>query len=160
MAATHSKNAGTETCLKLCQINFHFNYNVKLFENFYFYVDSYDHITHFHCLFDYLRWALAQRTWHHDCIELMYSFLLERNREKQRFKFHLLMQWQTVLSDSSFPKYSSTHVAIFNTAVWQILMQCHLRTQRSCTFTEVSCLVLHRLRFCRIPWIFLQCYVW
>ncbi len=104
---------------------------LRIFMYFYFYVDSSDYITHFHCLFDYLRWALAQRTWHHDCIELMYSFLLEW----QRFKFHLLMQWQTVLSDSSFPKYSSTHVAIFNTAVWHILMQCHLRAQRSCTFT-------------------------
>ncbi len=41
------------------------------------------------------------------------------------------MQRQTVLSDSSFPKYSSTHVAIFNTTAWPFLMQC----QRSCTFT-------------------------
>ncbi len=39
-------------------------------------VDSSEYSTHFHCLLDYLRWALAQRTRQHRCIELMYGFLL------------------------------------------------------------------------------------
>ncbi len=93
-------------------------------------VDSSEYSTNFHHLFDYLRWALAQRTWQHRCMELMYSFLLE----KQIFKLHFLMQQQTVVNDSGFLKYSWAHVAIFNTAAWRFLMQCHLRAQRSSTF--------------------------
>ncbi len=44
------------------------------------------------------------------------------------------MQQHTVVNDSGFLKYSWAHVAIFNTAAWQFLMQCHLRAQRSSTF--------------------------
>ncbi len=44
------------------------------------------------------------------------------------------MQQQTVVNDSGFLKYSWAHVAIFNTAAWWFLMQCHLRAQRSSTF--------------------------
>ncbi len=93
-------------------------------------VDSSEYSTNFHHLFDYLRCALAQRTRQHRCIELMYSFLLE----KQIFKLYFLMQQQTVVNDSGFLKYSWAHVAIFNTAAWRFLMQCHLRAQRSSTF--------------------------
>ncbi len=48
---------------------------------------------------------------------------------------HFLMQQQTVVNDSGFLKYSWAHVAIFNTTAWRFLMQCHLRGQRSSTFT-------------------------
>ncbi len=44
------------------------------------------------------------------------------------------MQQQTLVNDSGFLKYSWAHVAIFNTAAWRFLMQCHLRAQRSSTF--------------------------
>ncbi len=44
------------------------------------------------------------------------------------------MQQQTVVNDCGFLKCSWAHVAIFNTAAWRFLMQCHLRAQRSSTF--------------------------
>ncbi len=44
------------------------------------------------------------------------------------------MQQQTVVNDSGFLKYSWAHVALFNTAAWRFLMQCHLRAQKSSTF--------------------------
>ncbi len=91
-------------------------------------VDSFEYSTHFHCLFDYLRWAQAKITQQHRYIELMYSFLL------QIFKLHFLMQQQTVVNDSGFLKYSWANMAIFNTAAWRFLMQCHLKAQRSSTF--------------------------
>ncbi len=50
-------------------------------------VDSSEYRTDFHCLFDNLRWALAQRTQQHSCIELMFSFLLEI----WIFKLHFFM---------------------------------------------------------------------
>ncbi len=55
-------------------------------------------------------------------------------RVEQIFKLLFLMQQQTVVNDSGFLKYSWAHVAIFNTAAWRFLMQCHLRGQRSSTF--------------------------
>ncbi len=84
-------------------------------------VEMWTHLStaHFHCLFDYQQ---------HRFIELMYSFLL------QIFKLHFLMQQQTVVNDSGFLKYSWANVAIFNTAAWWFLMQCHLKAQRSSTF--------------------------
>ncbi len=44
------------------------------------------------------------------------------------------MQRQTVVNSSSFLKYSWAHVAIFYTAAWRFLMQCHLRGQTSSKF--------------------------
>ncbi len=44
------------------------------------------------------------------------------------------MQQQNVVNKSGFLKYSWAHVAIFNTAAWRFLMQCHLRAQRSSIF--------------------------
>ncbi len=51
------------------------------------------------------------------------------------------MQQQTMVNDSGFLKYSWAHVAIFNTAAWWFLMQCHLRAQKSST----------------VNWAFLHC---
>jgi len=92
------------------------------------------HSTHFHCLFDHLRW----------CID----FSLH-NRDSSDISW--MMQRQTVLSDNGFPKYTRAHVATFNTASWWFLMQCHLRGQRLHTFTRG---LLPGLRFLWIPWIF------
>ncbi len=41
---------------------------------------------------------------------------------------------QIVVNDSGFLKYSWAHKAIFNTAAWRFLTQCHPRAQRSNTF--------------------------
>ncbi len=71
----------------------------------------------------------------------------------KRFKLHFLMQQQTVVNGSGFLKYSWAHVAIFNTAAWRFLMQCHLRAQRSCTFTALPYMYWD---FFGIPWIFSQ----
>ncbi len=80
------------------------------------------HISTVFFFFDYLRWALVLRIRCYHCIKCI-AFSLS----KRRFKLHFLMQQQTVLSDSSFLKYSWAHVAIFNTAALWFFIQCHLR---------------------------------
>ncbi len=69
------------------------------------------------------------------------------------------MQQLTVVNDSSFLKYSWTHVAIFNTSAWRFLMQSEGSMVKHIQ-PEVSCLALHVLWFLWIPWIFSQYYAW
>ena len=46
------------------------------------------------------------------------------------------MQWQIVLSDNNFPKYSRAHVALSIMVAWRFLKQYHLRAWWSCAFSS------------------------
>ncbi len=65
-------------------------------------------VQHTFPLSSWLRWAVAQRTRRHHCIELMNIFLLEL----QRSRLHFLIQQQTVLKGTPIikthrPKYAT-----------------------------------------------------
>ncbi len=97
-------------------------------------VDS-SNSTHFRCLFDYLRWALAQRTWR------QYSFLLVTA---------IQVAFLNAVADCG--KLQQISEVLLSTAIWGIKGHAHS--------PEVSYLTQYVLIFLWIPWIVSQYYIW
>ena len=91
-----------------------------------------DQRTCLHCLSVHLRWLRAQRSFCRFCAKLINAFLFAY----YNFKLHFLMQWQTVLSDNDFSKYSWANVAMSIMVAWWFLKQYRLRARWSPTFSS------------------------
>ncbi len=67
-------------------------------------VDSSEYSTPFHCRLDYLRWALAQRTRRHHCMELMQKVKVKKTCGQ--------VWWLILVTSSAFNPSKCTHAAV------------------------------------------------